>query len=132
MDDRRKHHHHLRCRHAQSLDMDECAAGYLENSHRLLDRPARSWARVGDAPHSRDIYADGGRCRWRICRRLSRVTDRGSYSSHLAKAWQFARKKGMGCRPWPLFWVKRPRLDPVRSEQGGLMSSSRAETLGAT
>ena len=44
MDNRRNHHHHLRYRHAQSLDMDRCAAGCLENSHRLLDRPARSWA----------------------------------------------------------------------------------------
>ena len=93
MDNRRNHHHHVRYRHAQSLDMDGCAAGYLENSHRLLDRPARSWARVGDAPDSRDIHADGGRCRWRICRRLFRVTDRSNYSSHLAKAWQFARSR---------------------------------------
>jgi predicted PurR-regulated permease PerM len=61
-------------------------AGCLENSHRLLDRTARSWARVGDAPGSRDIHADGGRCRWRICRRLSRFTRRSNRSSHLAKA----------------------------------------------
>lgn len=93
MDNRRNHHHHLRYRHAQSLDMDGCPAGYLDNSHRLLDRPARSWGRVGDAPGSRDIHADGGRCRWRICRRLSRFTERSNCSSHLAKAWQFARSR---------------------------------------
>ena len=35
----------------------------------------------------------GGRCRWRIRRRLSRFTDRSNYSSHLAEAWQFARTR---------------------------------------